>query len=529
MKAAAPPLDTSGSPSEAGADRSQRLVTKQIRGSSLLLAGRIASMAANLGIQVLLVRTLTKDDYGMFAYALSVVTMIATFVTLGLDRGLARFVAVFEERGQIGRLWGALVLQLGTILGLGAAVAVVVIGFHEWVGRSLVDDERLGTLLAVMVLLAPVQALDSMAASIFAAFSESRAIFIRRYVFAPGMRFLVVLLLAVQGGSVFFLGAAYVLSGVFGLVIYGGLMVRSLRERGLMPRRGDRRKVDLPIAEVGAFTLPLLFTDAMFMVLNTSDVVILGRHGGTAAVSSYRAVLPVARLNQVVMNSFSLLAAPLMARMWASGRRREMGEAYWQTAAWVAVLTFPLFAATIGLASPLTVLFFGSEYADAVPYLRILATAYYFNAALGFNGVTLKMVGRVWLSAGIATAALVFNLAINLILIPPYGAMGATLGTAATIVGYNVLKQWALNRGSGITVFERRYATVYLAVVVGGLAVWVVELLDAAVPIRVLVTGAAIAGTLLVGRRLLMVGELFPELRKVPIFGRFVDHRAVTA
>src|SRR5690606_3533315 len=132
-------------------DRSQRLVTKQIRGSSLLLAGRIGSMVANLGIQVLLVRTLTKDDYGMFAYALSVVTMISTFVTLGLDRGLARFVAIFEERGQIGRLWGALVLQVVTILGLGATVSVIVIGFHEWVGRSLVGDERLGTLLAVMV------------------------------------------------------------------------------------------------------------------------------------------------------------------------------------------------------------------------------------------------------------------------------------------------------------------------------------------------------------------------------------------
>src|SRR5690606_16689652 len=114
-----------------------------------------------------------------------------------------------------------------------------------------------------------------------------------------------------------------------------------------------------------------------------------------------------------------------------------------------------------------------------------------------------------------------FNLAVNLILIPPYGAMGATVGTASTIVGYNLLKQWALNRGSGITVFERRYATVYAAVSAGGLAVWLVELLGAAVPIRVVVTGAAIAGTLLVGRRLLMVGELFPELRKVPVFGRF--------
>lgn len=527
MTLAPPPVAPEPSDETMDVAQSQRLVTRQIRGSSLLLAGRIGSMVANLGVQVLLVRSLAKADFGMFAYALSLVTMGATFITLGLDRGLARFVAIFEERGEIGRLWGAIVLQLITIVGLGTAVSVVVIGFDEWVGRSLVDDERLGSLLAVMVLLAPLQALDSMAASLFAAFSESRAIFIRRYLFAPGMRLLVVGLLVLQGGSVFFLGAGYVLAGVFGVVIYGGLLVRTLRARGLLKNRAERARIDLPIAEVGAFTLPLLFTDAMFMVLNTSDVVILGRHAGTTAVSSYRAILPLARLNQMVMNSFSLLFAPLMARMWARGRGHEMGEAYWQTAAWVAVLTFPLFAATIGLAEPLTILLFGEQYSDAVPYLRILATAYYFNAALGFNGVTLKMIGRVWLSAAIAGAALVFNLAANLVLIPPYGAMGATLGTGATIVGYNLLKQWALRRGSGIRFFEPRYAALYTAIAAGTAAVWAIELAQMMVAVRVGVTALVVATVLYTGRRLLMVGELFPELRKVPLFGRLLDDAEV--
>ena len=78
-------------------------VTQQIRGSSLLVFGRLLSLVVNLGVQVLLVRSLTKADYGIFVYALSIVTMIATLSTLGLDRGLARFIAMYDERGERAR------------------------------------------------------------------------------------------------------------------------------------------------------------------------------------------------------------------------------------------------------------------------------------------------------------------------------------------------------------------------------------------------------------------------------------------
>jgi O-antigen/teichoic acid export membrane protein len=498
-------------------------VTKQIRGSSLLMVGRVVSIITNLVVQVLLVRSLSKGDFGIFAYALSIVTMIGTVSTFGLDRGLSRFLAIYEERGEKAKLWGVLVLQLATILGLGLAATALVIGFHGWIGRTLVDDARLGTLLAVMVLLAPLQALDGVAAGIFSAFGQSKEIFLRRYVLAPVLRLVIVGLLVLGDRDVFFLGAGYVAAGAFGLALYGSLLLRTFQARGLLTSPdGSPRKLDLPIAEVGAFTVPLLASDAMFVVLNTSDVVILGRTAGATAVSSYRAILPVARLNQLALNSFSLLFAPLMARLWARGDRRALGDAYWQTAAWVAVLSFPLFAVVIGLAEPLVVTLFGERYASSVPYLRILATAYYFNAALGFNGVTLKMIGRVWLSASLALGALAFNLAINLLLIPRYGALGAAWGTGLTVAGFNVAKQVALHKGSSVTGFDRRYASLYATILGAAAALLAVDLVGAPIVLRAVVVAAASAAVLAVGRRLLLVGDLFPEVAKLPLVGRLL-------
>ena len=86
---------------------------------------------------------------------------------------------------------------------------------------------------------------------------------------------------------------------------------------------------------------------------------------------------------------------PLAARMFARHDREGINQLYWQTAIWIAVLSFPLFALTFSLADPLTVTLFGERYEGSAVYLSLLALGYYFNAALGFNGLTLKVYGRL--------------------------------------------------------------------------------------------------------------------------------------
>ena len=54
-----------------GQNENDHALGRQLRGSSLLLAGRMLSKFVNFGIQVAIVRLLTKDDYGAFAYGLA--------------------------------------------------------------------------------------------------------------------------------------------------------------------------------------------------------------------------------------------------------------------------------------------------------------------------------------------------------------------------------------------------------------------------------------------------------------------------
>jgi O-antigen/teichoic acid export membrane protein len=509
---------SAGTPADAVAAAPHEEATrKQIRGSSLLLTGRFLTLASNLVVQILIVRYLSKADYGAFAYALSLVAVGTSIATFGLDRSITRFVPIYEEQRNYPKLFGTVVLAFGTVLSLGLLIVVVVFGLDAVLDGSLIGDEQAVSILLILVLLTPLNALDGLLMGMFAVFSKPRAIFFRRHVLTPTLRLAIVLLLVLGNQDVFFLAGGYVFAGALGVAIYSIMLYRTLRSEGLL-ERFSLPTVQIPAREVFGFTIPLLTSDLVYMTMNTSDVILLGHFGGADDVADFRVIWPAAHLNQTVMASFTLLYTPVAARMFARNDREGINKLYWQTAIWIAVLTFPIFALTFSLAEPVTETLFGSRYADSATYLTLLSLGYYFNAALGFNGLTLKVYGRLRYVVSINVVAALVNLGLNLILIPRYGPLGAAIGTCFTLIVHNFLKQAGLLLGTGVRLFRGRDLAVYASIALGAGSLLALQLL---VSPPALVGFAAAAGVSLgvvaFSRKSLRAGETFPELMRFRI------------
>ncbi|HEY8169614.1 MAG TPA: flippase [Candidatus Limnocylindria bacterium] len=496
----------------------------QLRGGTLLLAGRTISLGINFVVQILIVRYLTETEYGAFAYALAFVNLAQTIVTFGLDRAITRFVPIYEEHGDYGRLFGTLILAGGAFVSLGLGAILVVIGLQDWLTGTVVADEAAMALLVILIFLAPINALDELIVGLFAVFANARAIFIRRYIFAPLARLLVVGLLVLTEQGVEFLAVGYVLTGAVILVFYGGVLVRFMRQRGLV-ERFDRAEVRIPAREVLAFTVPLLSSDLLYALMSTTDVILLGHFHSAADVGALRVILPAATLNQVIFSSFALLYTPAAARLFARDDVPGINDLYWRTAAWMAVLTFPIFLLTFSLAEPFTVLLFEERYRDSSVYLAILSLGLYFNVALGFNGLTLKVLGRIRYIVTLNLAAAVVNVALNLLLIPPLGALGAAIATGTTLIVHNVFKQAGLVLAR-VHVFDLRYVLVYGRIAVAAAAVLAIQVLVRP-PVVVVVGLAAIAtaAVFILNRSVLDITDTFPEVARIPVVGWLVRSR----
>ena len=146
--------------------------------------------------------------------------------------------------------------------------------------------------------------------------------------------------------------------------------------------------------------------------------------------------------------------------------------------------------------------------------------AAYLNVALGFNGLTLRVYGLVRYTVAINLIAAAASVALNLALIPVWGPMGAAVSTATALIGFNLLKQAGLRRGTGISTFDRRYAWVYGVIALATVAIGAVQLaLRPSLVPSLLLAAFASAVVLVSTRRALDVAGMFPEVLRLP-FGR---------
>ncbi|MDP8905456.1 MAG: oligosaccharide flippase family protein [Chloroflexota bacterium] len=496
-------------------DRARAETRMQIRGSGLLMVGRVTALATNFVTQVIIVRYLSMAAYGAFAYGIALVALIQVLLGLGLDRAVPRYLPLYEERRDHAALFGTLTLVAGTIAALGFATIGIVYALQSWLAGSVVNDPTAVSVLLILIFLAPIESFDSYLTNVLAVFGATRAIFLRRYVVTPVLRLGVATLLVLGSLDVGFLAIGYVVTGVLGLALFGTLLPGILRRRRLLdrlPLRGMR----FHVRELVGYGLPVLSTDLLIGLMLAFDAVLLTYSYGTEELAALQAVEPAARTNMLVMASFSLLFVPVATRFFARFQHDAVNDLYWQTTAWMAVLGFPIFALTFGLAEPLTEFLYGERYRDSWTFLALLALGRYVDAAFGANGLTLRVYGKVKELVSINVVAAILHVVVAMLLIPPVGALGAAVAVAVTFIVYNVIKQLAIGRYTPVKPVNRRYAGVY--VVIAGAALLFVAQWLMAPPLVVAVATTALLALIVfaVGRRVLHINEMFPELLRVP-------------
>lgn len=495
---------------------------RQIRGSSLLLVGRILAMGINTLTQVLIVRTLTKDGYGAFAYGLSMLTFARIVVGLGHNQATSRFLAAYDERGDHRRLRGTLWMLPLVAVGMTAVILGAAWMLRDGLLLDLLRDRKTVTVVMILFLLGPIEVIDDVLESAFAVYSRPRSIFVRKHVIGPSLALAVVIAVVVSEVDVQLLAAGYVVAGGVGMAFYAVTLRGLLRQR--LPESAWSGRAVLPFGEFYRFSLPLLVTEVLHLSLTTVSVVLVGAFGSASEVAELRAIRPIALLNQVAYTTFALLFAPLVSRLHERGEFRAIGEVYWPVATWLAIASFPVFALTGPFAPALTELLFGTRYSSSAPYLALLSIGYYANCALGFNALVLRISGHVGLTVVINAVVAVVSVVLLLLLVPVQGALGASIAILISLLLVNLANHIAMVRRTSVPAIGADYRSVYATLLGMSIVLWIAGSIVRPAPLLG-VALALLASTVVfaLSRRVLDVATIFPELRSVPLLGRLIS------
>lgn len=384
----------------------------------IAFASQFGFKILGFAILALMARGLSQADYGklMFALTLCGVTVLAT--DLGASADLSRRVAA-APTGARRRLEAVLSARLPLV----AAFLVVLPG---WVAVTKPDA------LAVVAAIAVYSVCKDLYGTYSSLFLGLHRV---GYTIAAYGISLVVLVAAVAaavaaGSGLAWMTGAHVLSGAVLLAVASA--IARLRIGRIRLRFGWRRMRRIFGGSVWLFVLSIAG-----LVHFAADTVMLGYLQPYEQVARYQAAAKLLEASQFVVRPLTLILLPVCAALAARQQWNDLRRLMHKMFAGMAVLGAAAWAFVALLAAPIIRIVYTATYDESAEVLRVLYLSvpglYTATVAMLLASATMREKRAVLIMAtGVA-----LNVALNLVAIPRYGALGAAWVTviSQTFVG----------------------------------------------------------------------------------------------
>ena len=194
---------------------------------------------------------------------------------------------------------------------------------------------------------------------------------------------------------------------------------------------------------------PMLLVTGTGVIASNADAIMLGALGTFKDVGVYSVAARLALLTSLFLQVSNAAISPKLARLFSDSKISEMTLMVKRVTTGLTLVALLLVAFFV-LFGQCLLGFWGSEFQEAYWVMVILAIGQFFNIATGCSGVLLVMCGFEKIHGYISLVALILNIILNVILITNYGALGAAIATAITVILSNVAKVILAKRKTGI-------------------------------------------------------------------------------
>ncbi|MBA2578143.1 MAG: oligosaccharide flippase family protein [Euzebyaceae bacterium] len=399
------------------------------RGGALNLVGAVGYGLLNFLLLIVLSRGLGPGGAGAFIEAMAVFAILNQAAVLGADTGLVRLIARSRGLGQVRDIRPALAGALVPVVAVAAAFGLAVTLAAPQLARIFGGDnhvEAIATYLRILAPFLPLSAAYWTLASATRGFGTMIPSVVIDKLAKPAAQPLLVVAAITGGLGPAALALAWASPAAVAVVPTGWwlwrLLRRAERDHGLVPAR-DRREL---FREFWRFTLPRALASWFRVAEQWLDVLLVGALISPRAAGIYAAATRLLQMGNYVALAIAQVAEPMFSELLA-GRRSDRARGVFQTAtAWLMTVSWPPYLA-LAIFAPVVLRLFGPAYVEGATVVTVLALARILATGVGPVDIVLLMAGRSSLSSMNAAAALSANVALNLVLIPRYGLVGAAL------------------------------------------------------------------------------------------------------
>jgi O-antigen/teichoic acid export membrane protein len=357
----------------------------------------------------IIARALGPEDLGKYYLAISLTTMFAIFIDIGLANVLTREVAKSKEKAQD---------LLGSVLAIKLPLAGVSILLLVIIVNLLGYPELTRTLVYLSVI---SMVLDSFTLSFFSCMRGFHNLFFESI--ASVVFQLIVLsfgFIALHLGlSLRWLIGALISASIFHFA-YSSLLIRFKWKIKLKPII-NRKLISLLIK----ITIPFALFGILQRVYMYLDTVLLSILAGDKYVGLYQIAFKIVFALQFLPMAFIASLYPAFASYWKNNRE-QLTVTFERAMKYLIIISLPISTGIIVLADKI-ILLFKEGYDEAILPLRLIMVSLIFIFLIFPVGSLLNACDRQKVNTAIMGVGLTISVIMNLILIPMYKTVGASI------------------------------------------------------------------------------------------------------
>jgi len=390
-------------------------------------------IGAGLGYvnQIVLARVLGVESYGVYTYVLSWALFLSILAQFGFPKSILRFVPEYQAKEKWDLLKGIIFRSWEVVFAAGIAVAGIMLIVMYALGGAI--DSMYLEAFFIGVWLIPMDAMTNLQKCMGQALNNMSLAYLPNGVIRP----LIII------SSIFGLSAIYsvvtteqalliTLAGF--LVALAFQMVAIYRK---VPAQSHEVKASYADKQWMSVSFSLLLTASFYVILDRTDVIMLGLMKHPTDVGFYNAASRTAFLVSFVLTSVNAVAAPTISQLYAQKKHEGLQRMAYKI---VKMSFWPSLLISVGLyvLSGFILILFGHRFVSAGDILGILLIGQVFSAGTGSVGYFLNMTGYQKVTARVFAWSALINVVLNLAGISLLGAEGAAIATTVSMIIWNI-------------------------------------------------------------------------------------------
>lgn len=406
--------------------------------SGITFIGNILGKALGFLFIMLITRIVTPSVYGVFTLSIAIVSFSQSIFGLNLDRSVDYFLPKQLSDGNFIRAKSTLITV--TVVSLFFSL----LGYAILLGNSttlsdLFSEPSINTIMPIFGITIPLLTFNRILLSSFNSIKRLEFRVYTKNVIQPTVKLLSAIILIFLGMGIWGLLSAYVLA-LLSSILIGIYLLTSSQDWLKYPRF---ESVD--IKQLASYSVPLMFAGVIYGTIGQVDYFVIGYFMASSDVGIYKVGYSLAGNLLIVLKAITPVFKPMVSER--SDDMEVLRSQYRLATRWIIMATIPLAITLVAAPATYLSILFTSEYTAASTALAILVIGYILNASFGPEGMILEGLGYPRLTLLNTVILIAFNAALDILLVPKIGIVGAAIGTATglTVTGLlGVIEIWYL-------------------------------------------------------------------------------------